>query len=62
MNINSFFLNSSLITTCDSAERWQTGIQDPATPMLEGMLSFYNELMFYLVFIGIAVICNFNQF
>lgn len=57
MNIYSIFLNSFLITTCDSAERWQTGIQDPATPMLEGMLSFYNELMFYIVFIGIAVIC-----
>jgi heme/copper-type cytochrome/quinol oxidase subunit 2 len=51
------FINNFLITTCDSAERWQTGIQDPATPMLEGMLYFYNELMFYIVFIGIAVIC-----
>jgi heme/copper-type cytochrome/quinol oxidase subunit 2 len=52
------FINNFLITTCDSAERWQTGIQDTATLMLEGMLSFYNELMFYIVFIGIAVICT----
>jgi heme/copper-type cytochrome/quinol oxidase subunit 2 len=57
MQIYIVFINNLLITTCDSAERWQTGIQDPATPMLlEGMLPFYNELMLYIVFIGIAVI------
>jgi cytochrome c oxidase subunit 2 len=44
------------VAVCDTAEAWQTGIQDPSTPMLEGMLFFYNELMFYMVGIGIAVI------
>lgn len=51
------FLTNLFVVHCDAAEPWQTGIQDPATPMLEGMLFFYNELMFYMVSIGIAVIC-----
>ena len=40
---------------CDAPEAWQTGIQDPATPMLEGMVFFHNELLFYIVVIGIGV-------
>ena len=72
MNIYTMFINNFLITTCDSAERSQTGIQDPATPMLEGIFSFLVAV--YVMSIGIVVICmlyviltaikeeNFNSF
>jgi cytochrome c oxidase subunit 2 len=50
------FFNFFILTACDAAEKWQTNIQDSATPMLEGMQGFYNELMFYMITIGIAVI------
>jgi len=40
----------------DAAERWQVGPQDPATPIMEGMIFFHNYLMFFLIFIGVAVI------
>lgn len=40
---------------CDAAENWQLGIQDPATPVMEGMIYFHNYLMVFLVFIGIFV-------
>jgi len=50
MILNFFLVN------CDAAENWQTNIQDSATPMLEGMQFFYNELMFYMVSIGFAVV------
>lgn len=63
----SFFL-STIITYCDAAEPWQLGTQDPATPIMEGMIFFHNYLVFYIIFIGVAVcwllyiiIVNFND-
>jgi cytochrome c oxidase subunit 2 len=39
----------------DAAESWQLDMQDPATPMHEGMLFFHNEIFFYIICIGVAV-------
>ena len=39
----------------DLAEPWQIGFQDPATPVLEGIIDFHNDLMVLLTVIGIAV-------
>lgn len=50
-----FIINGILISKCDAAENWQFGMQDPATPMMEGILNFHNHLMFFLVGIGIFV-------
>lgn len=46
----------SFITFCDAAEKWQIGLQDPATPTAIGMLFFHNYLMIYIIFIGVFVI------
>lgn len=58
----------NLFTYADSAESWQIGTQDPATPIMEGMIFFHNYLVFFLIFIGVAVfwllyiiIVNFND-
>jgi cytochrome c oxidase subunit 2 len=40
---------------CDAAERWQIGLQDPATPMVEGMQFFHNYLVFFSIIIAIFV-------
>jgi len=45
----------SFFSYCDVGERWQLGIQEPATPFAEGMLFFHNYLMIYLIFIGVFV-------
>lgn len=42
-------------SNCDAAQKWQLGIQDPASPILEGMISFHNYLMFFVTVIGILV-------
>ena len=42
-------------TACDAAEPWQIGIQDPATPILEGMIFFHNYLLIFLIIIGFFV-------
>jgi cytochrome c oxidase subunit 2 len=46
------FLN---IVLCDAAEPWQLGMQDPATPVMEGIINFHNHLMFFMVFIAMFV-------
>jgi len=52
-------LNSSCFATifshCDSPQSWQMTLQDPATPIMEGMFDFHNYLMFFLVLIFVFV-------
>jgi cytochrome c oxidase subunit 2 len=57
-----------LITLCDAAEPWQLGVQDPATPTMEGMIFFHNYLIFFLIIIGtfvfwilFIVVINYNS-
>lgn len=49
----NLFLN---FTYCDAAYPWQTGIQDPATPVMEGMIYFHNYIMIFLIFVGVTVL------
>jgi cytochrome c oxidase subunit 2 len=43
------------VADCDAPEKWQTGLQDPATPIVEGMQNFHNYLSIFVVFIGIFI-------
>lgn len=52
VNINFIGINN---TFCDAAESWQFGLQDPATPVFEGMIFFHNYLFFFLLVIGSIV-------
>lgn len=49
------YLNKYGIVYNDSSENWQLGLQDPATPIAEGMASFHDYLMFFIVVIGVFV-------
>ncbi len=55
MDILSFLSRFLVLSFCDAPETWQTSTQDPATPIMEGMIIFHNYLMFYVIFIGFAV-------
>lgn len=62
------FILNVLIANCDTPESWQINIQDPATPVAEGLIAFHNYLMVFLIFIGAfvfwmlyQVIINFNE-
>jgi len=46
---------TQLINYCDAPEIWQLGLQDPATPSMEGMIAFHNYIMLFLINIGIFV-------
>jgi cytochrome c oxidase subunit II len=58
------------LNTCygDVARPWQMRIQDPATPMMEGIINFHNFLLCIVVAIGVGVtfllavtLLNFNN-
>lgn len=49
------FLNLLTLIYCDSPEKWQLGLQDPATPSMEGMIFFNSFLTIILIIIGIFV-------
>jgi cytochrome c oxidase subunit 2 len=46
--IFSFF---DFITFLDSAKRWQINFQDPATPVMEGLIDLHHHIFFFLVVI-----------
>ena len=52
-----FFLFSTYYFLCfsDGPENWQMGIQDPATPMMEGIINFHNFLLCIIVTIGVTI-------
>jgi len=47
---------SGTITSCDAATPWQLTFQDPATPIMEGIVHFHNDVMVVLVFIALFVL------
>ena len=55
MIVTNFLTKNFLITFCDAPEAWQMNIQDPATPIVEGMIFFHNYLMFFIIAIGVFV-------
>jgi len=48
--------NTKFFSYSDAPESWQIGIQDPATPNMEGMINFHNYIMIFLISIGIFVL------
>jgi cytochrome c oxidase subunit 2 len=40
----------------DSAEAWQLGFQDPASPVMDEIIKFHHGTMIYLMFILVAVL------
>ena len=53
--IVTLLILSTSFTLNDAAEPWQFGFQDPATPIMEGIINFHNHIMFFLTVVGIAV-------
>jgi len=41
---------------CDSAKPWQYGYQDPATPIIRGIIHLHNNIIFYLIII-LCLVC-----
>jgi cytochrome c oxidase subunit 2 len=54
-DIVNFIFGNHQSPNMDLAEPWQINFQDPATPILEGIIDFHNDLMILLTVIGVAV-------
>jgi cytochrome c oxidase subunit 2 len=39
----------------DVPEAWQMTFQDPATPVMEGIIDLHHDIMFFIVLISIFV-------
>jgi cytochrome c oxidase subunit 2 len=48
-----FWLSQMALT--DAARPWQMSLQDPATPIMEGIVNFHNHIMFFITIIVIFV-------
>jgi len=46
---------SSVFVKADASTPWQLGFQDPATPVMEGVINFHNDLMILVVGVGVFV-------
>jgi len=53
MLILLFFIPHLVIS--DVAESWQVGFQDPATPIMEGIINLHHDLMFFICVISVFV-------
>jgi cytochrome c oxidase subunit 1 len=56
---NSFLKNRELkqkIFNCDVPYDWQIGFQDPATPVISGIIDFHHDLIYILIIIIIFVL------
>jgi cytochrome c oxidase subunit 2 len=49
------FFNIFNVLQADAPVAWQLGLQDPATPVMEGIINFHNDLMVLLVFVVVFV-------
>jgi cytochrome c oxidase subunit 2 len=54
-------MQKNLISFCDFPKRWQTGFQDPATPVMEGIIDLHHSIFFFLIVILITVLFLFVQ-
>nr|ANH09500.1 cytochrome c oxidase subunit 2 [Coeloseira compressa] len=48
-------LFDNFIVLNDNAEYWQIGFQDPATPIMEGIINLHHDLMFFICVVSIFV-------
>lgn len=50
-----FFVFSQNLALAYSEKLWQLGFQEPATPIMEGIINFHNHIMFFMVGVGVFV-------
>lgn len=49
------YLSVKSVSLSDAASFWQMGLQDGATPIMEGIINFHNHIMFFIVVIVVFV-------
>jgi cytochrome c oxidase subunit 2 len=52
----SLIFFNNVEASCDASVPWQLSFQDPATPLMSGIIHFHNDIMVILVFIAVFVL------
>jgi cytochrome c oxidase subunit 2 len=50
------FMIVPTIATADAPEPWQIGFQDPATPVMQGIIDLHHDIFFFMIVILVFVI------
>jgi cytochrome c oxidase subunit 2 len=58
---NVFFLFiilllSPVISLADAPEAWQLGFQDPATPVMQGIIDLHHDIFFFMIVVAVFVL------
>jgi len=53
--LSTNFFTASSFVCLDAAEPWQFGFQSAATPIMEGIINFHNDIISVLIFIFCVV-------
>jgi cytochrome c oxidase subunit 2 len=56
MIFHSFSCRLLTIATSDAAEPWQLGFQDPATPIMQGIIELHQDILVFLIIILVFVL------
>lgn len=48
--------NKNLITHCDFPSNWNIGFQDPATPLMEGIIALHSDVWAIMLFVAVFVL------
>lgn len=40
----------------DAAEPWQLGFQDPATPVMQGIIDLHHDIIFFMIVVAVFVL------
>ena len=43
------------ISLADAPENWQIGFQDPATPIMQGIIDLHHDIFFFMIVILVFV-------
>ena len=50
------FLLVPSISFADAPEAWQLGFQDPATPIMQGIIDLHHDVVFFLILVLVFVL------
>jgi cytochrome c oxidase subunit 2 len=53
---NGFFVANPVWTFADAPQSWQVGFQDPATPVMQGLIDLHHDVAFFMLVVLIFVL------
>ncbi len=50
------YILSPAISLADAPEAWQLGFQDPATPVMQGIIDLHHDIFFFMIVVAVFVL------